>query len=103
MQLINEQLISSCITEQSKLETENGLELSRLELDCELVKALVNNNIRANLSNMDSDIKYYFYDFTTKKSCSVGNNYCNSVQIKIDISYKGKTYERILRYEPIQA
>lgn len=102
LNLINEQLIISCVTEQSKLETYNGTFYERLELDKDLVKLLVEENLQKNLPFVDVEVKYYFYDYTTTNSCLIGQNYCNSVQMKIVFKYQNKEYERILRYEPIQ-
>ena len=99
--LINEQLIISCVTEQSKLETYDGTFYTKLELDKDIVKLLVEDNLKNNLPFVDIDVKYFFYDSSSKSSCLVGQNYCNSVQIQIIFKYQGKEYERILRYEPI--
>lgn len=99
--LINEELISDTITEKSKLEAIDFNDVSYLAIDHQKLKFAVEMILKNNLSFTNWNAQYYFYDSVSRKSCSIGNYYCNSVQIKLTIQYQGKTYEDILRYEPI--
>lgn len=100
--LINQEIIASCVSEDSKLLAIEYDDVSLLELDHDKLMYVSKAILEDNLSFCNVDIKYYFYDSLTLTSCPIGVNYCNSVQMKILIDYKNKTYERTLRYEPIK-
>ena len=57
---------------------------------------IVEKTIDSNLPKIEHEIYYYFYDSISKNSCSVGQYYCNSVQMKFLFFYENKTYN----YEP---
>lgn len=101
LSLINEELVASTITEKSKLEAYQYKDLSYLAIDHEELNNVIEYLIASNLPNLNYKISYYFYDSVTLSSCAIGNYYCNSVQLKITISYKDKAYEGEFRYEPI--
>lgn len=103
LNLINESMIVETIKESSKLEAESNNDLAFLAINQELLINNITYVLNNNLGFLNPEIKYYFYDSTTLSSCPIGFNYCNSVQLKITLSYKNKTYERILRYEPVEA
>ena len=100
--LINEELIASSVSHFSILEATEYNDISYLVIDQKVLIELVNSTLNDNLSFLTSEAKYYFYDKETRKSCPIGSNYCNSVQMKVTIIYQNKEYERILRYEPIK-
>jgi len=97
--LINETVVSSSITEISKIEALMYDDISYLAIDEDMFKDMVYTTMEENLSFTDYEVKYYFYDFKTKLS---NKGYNNSVQFKISITYDGKTYERVKRYEPFE-
>lgn len=99
---INETLIEDCITEKSKIEALEYNDISYLVINQQLLIDNVNNLLNENLSFIKHTEKYYFYDNLSLTACKIGENYCNSVQIKISLYYSSQTYERELRYEPIQ-
>lgn len=101
--LINEEMISSAVSEKSKLDAYSNDDISLLALDHDYLKSIVDTTIIKNLSFLDYDIGYYYYDSKTLNSCRIGQFECNSVQMKMDFKYHDKTYERIVRYEPIKA
>ena len=100
--LINNEMVSVCVTEKGKLEASQFDDISYLSLDHKKLMSVVNDSLNSNLSFCDVSSHYYFYDSVTYLSCKIGEYYCNSVQIKINIKYNSKTYERILRYEPVE-
>ena len=100
--LINNEMVSVCVTEKGKLEASQFDDISYLSLDHKKLMSVVNDSLNSNLSFCDVSSYYYFYDSVTYLSCKIGEYYCNSVQIKINIKYNSKTYERILRYEPVE-
>lgn len=100
--LINSEMISVCVTEKGKLEASQFDDISYLSLDHKKLMDVVNESLNDNLSFCEVNSLYYFYDNVTYSSCKIGQYYCNSVQIKINIKYNNKTYERILRYEPVE-
>ena len=100
--LINEELIASSVSHFSILEAIEYNDISYLVIDQKVLIELVNSTLNDNLSFLTSEAKYYFYDKETRKSCSIGSNYCNSVQMKVTVIYQNKEYERVLRYEPIK-
>ena len=99
--LINEELIASTVTEKSKLEAYQYKDLSYLSIDHEELNNVIESTLDSNLPLLNYSISYYFYDSITLSSCSVGNYYCNSVQLKVSIIYKERTYEGEFRYEPV--
>ena len=100
--LINEELISSCVSEDSKLLANEYKDVGLLEIDHYTLINVVESILTNNLSFTNVETKYYFYDSISLVNCPIGLNYCNSVQMKISIEYQNKIYERTLRYEPIQ-
>ncbi len=100
--LINEELVSGTVSEKSKLEALDFNDISYLAIDHQKLKYAVTLIFHNNLSFTKWDVKYYFYDSVTKRSCAIGNYSCNSVQLLITIQYQNRKYEDILRYEPIQ-
>lgn len=100
--LINEEMVASSVSYFSVLEATEYDDISYLVIDQDVLMELINTTLKDNLNFLDSDSKYYFYDKETKKSCPLGKNYCNSVQIKVTVFYQNKQYERILRYEPVK-
>lgn len=101
--LINEEMIASSVSEKSKLEAYNSDDISLLAIDHDYLSSIVDDTIVSNLSFLDYDIGYYYYDSVTLNACKIGISSCNSVQMKMDFTYHGKTYERVVRYEPIKA
>ena len=99
--LINEELIASSITEKSKLEAYQYKDLSYLAIDHEELNNVIEYTLNSNLPLLDYKISYYFYDSVTLSSCSVGQYYCNSVQLQISIIYKDRLYKGEYRYEPV--
>ncbi|MCI5745355.1 MAG: hypothetical protein MR270_03640 [Erysipelotrichaceae bacterium] len=100
LNLINPELVSQSISERSKLEYLKYNDISYLAISQETLKEMV-DIIMSNLSFLNHKEYYYFYDAKSLTSCSIGNNKCNSVQIKIVLEYLNKTYEEVVRYEPI--
>ena len=100
--LINEELVASSVSHFSILEATEYNDISYLVIDQKVLIELVNSTLNDNLSFLTSEAKYYFYDKETQKSCPIGKNYCNSVQMKVSIFYQNKEYERVLRYEPVK-
>lgn len=100
--LINSEMVSLCVSEKGKLEASQYDDVSYLTLDHNKLMNVVNNSLNSNLTFCDIDTKFYYYDKKTLLNCKIGEYYCNSVQIKINIKYNTKTYERILRYEPVE-
>lgn len=99
---INEKLIEDCITEKSKLEALEFNDISYLVINQQLLIDNVDNILNDNLPYIDHLQQYYFYDSLSLTTCKIGENYCNSVQIKISLYFHNQQYERELRYEPIQ-
>lgn len=102
LNVINEELIIQCLSEQSKLEANNSNDLSLLSLKQDLLKEEINVLLEKNIGFLSFQVKYYFYDSKTLSSCPIGYDYCNSVQFVVSIDYKNKTYEKVYRYEPIE-
>lgn len=100
--LINEELVASSVSHFSILEATEYNDISYLVIDQKVLIELVNSTLNDNLNFLSSEAKYYFYDKETQKSCPIGKNYCNSVQMKVSIFYQNKEYERVLRYEPVK-
>lgn len=102
LNLINEEMVASTITEKSKLEAYNHQSVSYLAIDQKMLMQLVNATIEKNLGFLDYQANYYFYHQITKYHCPIdSSNYtCNSVQIQIIFKYQNKTYEGKFRYEP---
>lgn len=100
--LINEELVASSVSHFSVLEATEYNDISYLVIDQKVLIELVNSTLNDNLNFLSSEAKYYFYDKETQKSCPIGKNYCNSVQMKVSIFYQNKEYERVLRYEPVK-
>ena len=100
--LINEELVASSVSHFSILEATEYNDISYLVIDQKVLIELVNSTLNDNLNFLTSEAKYYFYDKETQKSCPIGKNYCNSVQMKVSIFYQNKEYERVLRYEPVK-
>ena len=100
--LINEELVASSVSHFSILEATEYNDISYLVIDQKILIELVNSTLNDNLNFLSSEAKYYFYDKETQKSCPIGKNYCNSVQMKVSIFYQNKEYERVLRYEPVK-
>lgn len=100
LNLINEEMISTTISEKSKLDAYNYNDISYLAINHDELMRIVEQTIDSNLSKIDHEVYYYFYDSVSKNSCSIGQYYCNSVQMKFLFNYENKTYEEILRYEP---
>lgn len=100
--LINEELVASSVSHFSILEATEYNDISYLVIDQKVLIELVNSTLNDNLNFLTSEAKYYFYDKETRKSCPIGKNYCNSVQMKVSIFYQNKEYERVLRYEPVK-
>lgn len=100
--LINEELVASSVSHFSILEATEYNDISYLVIDQKVLIELVNSTLNDNLNFLSSEAKYYFYDKETRKSCPIGKNYCNSVQMKVSIFYQNKEYERVLRYEPVK-
>ena len=94
-------MIASTVTEKSKLEAYQYKDLSYLSIDHEELNNVIESTLDSNLPLLNYSISYYFYDSITLSSCSVGNYYCNSVQLKVSIIYKERTYEGEFRYEPV--
>ena len=101
LNLINEEMISTTISEKSKLDAYNYNDISYLAINHNDLMHIVEKTIDSNLPKIEHEIYYYFYDSISKNSCSVGQYYCNSVQLKVSIIYKERTYEGEFRYEPI--
>ena len=99
--LINEELIVSSISEKSKLDAYNYNDLSFLAINHEYLMKLVDLTLSKNLANIDYQVYYYFYDSQSKLYCPIGYYNCNSVQMKLHFTYQHKIYEEILRYEPV--
>ena len=100
--LINDELVASSVSHFSILEATEYNDISYLVIDQKILIELVNSTLNDNLNFLSSEAKYYFYDKETQKSCPIGKNYCNSVQMKVSIFYQNKEYERVLRYEPVK-
>ena len=100
--LINDELVASSVSHFSILEATEYNDISYLVIDQKNLIELVNSTLNDNLNFLSSEAKYYFYDKETQKSCPIGKNYCNSVQMKVSIFYQNKEYERVLRYEPVK-
>ena len=100
--LINGELVASSVSHFSILEATEYNDISYLVIDQKVLIELVNSTLNDNLNFLTSEAKYYFYDKETQKSCPIGKNYCNSVQMKVSIFYQNKEYERVLRYEPVK-
>jgi len=100
--LINEHMISMAVSEKSKIEAYKKNDISLLALDHDYLSSIIDKTIVKNLANIDYNIYYYYYDSVSLNSCSIGQFECNSVQIKMDFHHHGKTYERIVRYEPVK-
>ena len=100
--LINQELIESCVTEDSKLLALEYNDLSLLEINHLMLKETIDGILNDNLDFLQFSSKYYFYDNVSMINCPIGYYYCNSVQILITILYDSKSYERTLRYEPIK-
>ena len=100
--MINQELIVSCVTEDSKLMALEYDDISLLEIDHGLLINVVDSILKDNLNFTNTFAKYYFYDSISLINCPIRYHYCNSVQMLILVEYGGKTYERTLRYEPIK-
>lgn len=101
LNLINEEMIASTVSEKSKLDAYNYKDISYLAIDHQQLIDLVNKTINNNLPNISHKEYYYFYDSVSKFSCKIGEYNCNSVQIKFTFNYDSKTYKEVLRYEPV--
>lgn len=96
--LINEEWISNFISEKSLLEAhEYGIEM--LELDTLKLKKATKEIFVSNIPFADTKVGFYFYDCFTMESCTIDGNRCNSVQMKIEISFMKEEIERIVCYE----
>ena len=102
MNVINGELIAMCVTQKSKIEAQDYNDITLLAIDHEKLDYVLKMLLNKNLAFAKYELNYYFYDSVTMVPCSIGNSYCNSVQIKILITYKKKKYEDIIRYEPIE-
>ena len=102
LNFINEELVASTITEKSKMDAYENNDISLLAIDHYLLMNLVETTLNSNLNFSTNKANYYFYDSITYRTCKIGNYTCNSVQMKIQITYQNKTFEEIVRYEPIQ-
>lgn len=91
-------IIVDCINLDSLLES-GELGYSAVELDKDQVKKHVKTTLENNFPNFKFDLYYYFYDARTLKNCSIEHVSCNSVQIKIIVSYQNFKEEAIVRYE----
>lgn len=100
--LINSELISSTITEESKLQAYNYDDISFLAINHEELIYLVGYTLNDNLTFSTNKVQYYFYNSISLSSCEIGYYACNSVQIKILIKYHKKTYKEEIRYEPVK-
>ena len=100
--LIKEELVASSVSHFRILEATEYNDISYLVIDQKVLIELVNSTLNDNLNFLTSEAKYYYYDKETQKSCPIGKNYCNSVQMKVSIFYQNKEYERVLRYEPVK-
>lgn len=98
--LINEEMVASSITEHSKLEAYEYNEVSYLVIDQQLLKKVVEETLSRNLGMLLYEVSYYFYDSTNKNHLPTYLNYCNSVQIKIEITYVSVGHTKVLRFEP---
>lgn len=98
--LINSELISSTITEESKLQAYNYDDISFLAIDHEKLMYLVEYTLDDNLTFSSNKVQYYFYNSMSFRSCAIGYYACNSVQMRILIKYQNKTYKEEIRYEP---
>lgn len=101
LNLINEEMISTTVSEKSKLDAYNYNDLSYLAINHDDLMYIVEKTIDNNLPKIKHEIYYYFYDSISKNSCNVGQYYCNSVQMKFLFHYENKSYKEILRYEPV--
>lgn len=101
--MINEELITYVVTEQSKLEANQANDISLLSINQDKLKNIIEKLLTDNIEFLSPKAMYYFYDSKTLSSCPIGYNYCNSVQIKITFDYKNKIYEKVFRYEPVEA
>ncbi|MDY2889560.1 MAG: hypothetical protein SOU19_08395 [Candidatus Caccosoma sp.] len=101
LSLINEEMVVQSISEKSKLYAYYYDDISKLEIDHQKLNKAIKLVLKENLSFVKYQIKYHYYDMQSKSYCSIGQG-CNSVQIKILIMYNNKTYESVVRYEPVK-
>ncbi len=96
--LIDTSMIYNCLNLDSVLEA-GELGFSAIEIDKDLLKTYVSSTLTNSFPQFDFQFYYYFYDAKTLRNCSIYPVSCNSVQIKIMITYMDFEQERILRYE----
>lgn len=101
LSLINEEMVVQSISEKSKLYAYYYNDISKLEIDHQKLNDAIKLVLKNNLSFAKCQVKYCYYDMQSKSFCSIGQG-CNSVQIKILITYNNKIYESVVRYEPIK-
>ena len=101
LSLINEELVVKSISEKSLLYAYYYNDISKIEIDHQILNNQIKTILKNNLSFSKYQINYYYYDNESLKPCSI-NQGCNSVQIKIRITYSKKNYESVVRYEPIK-
>ena len=70
-----------------------------IELNQSFIKKYVKETLENNFFEFHFDLYYYFYDAKTCQNCNITDVPCNSVQIKIIITYQTLKTEKIIRYE----
>ncbi len=96
--LINQYVIEDCLNLDSLLES-GEMGFNAIELDKEKIKKYVQETLTNSFPQFQFSLYYYFYDSKTLKSCSINKVPCNSLQIKMIITYQKLKTEKILRYE----
>lgn len=101
LSLINEEMVAKSVSEKSLLYAYYYNDISKIEIDHQKLDTNIKTILKSNLSFTKYQISYYYYDKESLNNCSIGQG-CNSVQIRIMISYNTKNYESVIRYEPIK-
>lgn len=100
MSLINEQMVIGCISKHSLLEAYEYNDVSYLVINQKLLRKVVEKTLSNNLKFIDYEVFYYFYDSTNEEYKQTIKGYCNSVQIKIQLTYNFVCTDKIIRFEP---
>lgn len=95
---IDTALIEDCLDLDSLLSA-GEMGFNAIELNQSFIKKYVKETLENNFPEFHFDLYYYFYDAKTCQNCNITDVPCNSVQIKIIITYQTLKTEKIIRYE----
>ncbi len=95
---IDTALIEDCLDLDSLLSA-GEMGFNAIELNQSFIKKYVKETLENNFFEFHFDLYYYFYDAKTCQNCNITDVPCNSVQIKIIITYQTLKTEKIIRYE----